>query len=280
MFNAIGPALFGDSALGKVFMALLAASILTSASASTQTTILPTARTALSMGVFRALPRAFARVHPRNLTPTVATVSMGAVSAAFYLLFTWLGTNMLTALIGSIGLMIAFYYGLTGFVCAWYYRKTLWRRPRDLVMQGVVPLLGGGVMLATFGYGLKQFLDPAWLTDDAGRPITLFGYGAVGVTGLLALGLGVVLMFSWWAVDDEYFLGRTLPMGTARDLVLAGPHVESDLARMPASGLPELVIAPDLSNLPEGEVALDPVTGETFRREAGSDAPVRGPGAP
>ncbi|WP_205860595.1 APC family permease [Phycicoccus sp. HDW14] len=169
VFHAIGPALFGDSVMGKIFMALLAASILTSASASTQTTILPTARTALSMGVFRALPRAFARVHPKNLTPTVATVGMGLVSAVFYLAFTALGTNLLTALIGSIGLMIAFYYGLTGFVCVWYYRKTLWHTPRDLLMQGIIPLLGGVIMLATFAYGLKQFLDPSGSPTTPGR---------------------------------------------------------------------------------------------------------------
>ena len=42
---------------------LLAASILTSASASTQTTILPTARTTLSMGVYKALPSSFAKIH-------------------------------------------------------------------------------------------------------------------------------------------------------------------------------------------------------------------------
>jgi len=33
--------------------------------ASTQTTILPTARTTLSMAVYRAIPSVFARIHPR-----------------------------------------------------------------------------------------------------------------------------------------------------------------------------------------------------------------------
>ncbi len=56
VFAAIGPDLFGDSILGKIGLLLLAASILTSASASTQTTVLPTARTTLSMGVYKALP--------------------------------------------------------------------------------------------------------------------------------------------------------------------------------------------------------------------------------
>ena len=82
-FAAIGPALFGDSLLGKIGLMLLAASILTSASASTQTTILPTARTTLSMGVYKALPGSFAKIHRSYLTPTVATLVMGAVSILF-----------------------------------------------------------------------------------------------------------------------------------------------------------------------------------------------------
>jgi NADH:ubiquinone oxidoreductase subunit 4 (subunit M) len=79
---------------------------------------------------------------------------MGVVSALFYVLFTVISTNLLTALIGSVGLMIAFYYGLTGFACVWFYRKTLTGSLRDFVMRGVVPLLGGVVLLVVFGYGL------------------------------------------------------------------------------------------------------------------------------
>jgi len=267
VFNAIAPELFGDSLLGKIGIGLLAASILTSASASTQTTILPTARTALSMGVFKALPKAFARVHPKNLTPSFATIAMGVVSAVFYLAFTALGTEMLAALIGSIGLMIAFYYGLTGFVCAWFYRKNLFRSFRNFFLQGVIPLAGGAAMLATFFYGLNQFLQPDWLQNEAGDDITLFGYGAVGVTGLAAMALGVVLMFIWWAVEEDFFLNRTLPMRSSHDLVLAGPHVDMTAVRMPDSGLPELIIAPDLSNLPPGGRAVDLVTGKVYDRE-------------
>ena len=69
VFAAIGPALFGDSVLGHIGLLLLSASILTSASASTQTTILPTARTTLSMGVYKALPESFAKIHRKYLTP-------------------------------------------------------------------------------------------------------------------------------------------------------------------------------------------------------------------
>ena len=257
VFRAIGPDLVGDSALGKAGLILLAASILTSASASTQTTILPTARTALSMAVFKAIPSNFARIHPRYLTPTWATIGMGIISAVFYVLFTLVSPSLLLALIGSVGLMIAFYYGLTGFVCVWFYRKTCTSNTRDLFMQGIIPFVGGAVMLSTFVYGLITFLSPDYLTDDEDNPITLFGAGAVGVVGLLALAMGVVLMLVWMLMHPEYFKGKTLAKRAAHDLVLAGAHTDHTSVRLPDSGLPELVIAPDLSNLPPGQHAVD-----------------------
>jgi len=274
VFNAIGPTLFGTSAIGHLGLILLAASILTSASASTQTTILPTARTSLSMAVFKALPDSLARIHPRFLTPSVSTVLMGIVSAAFYLLFTLVSPNLLLALIGSLGLMIAFYYGLTGFACTWFYRRTLTRSARDLLMRGVIPVVGGVVMLVTFIYGLIQFLAPDWLTDNNGGNITLFGRGAVGVVGIIALVLGVVLMGVYWAIRPDYFQGKTLARKGAHDLVLAGPHEpHGDFVTLPDSGLPELLIAPDLSNLPPGARVVDLTTGSVIDPDDDEDAP-------
>jgi len=149
VFNALGETVFGDDLFGSVFAALLIISVLTSASASTQTTILPTARAGLSMGAYRALPVSFARVHPRYLTPTVSTLWMGALSIIFYVGLTLVSENVLQDSILAVGLMIAFYYGLTGFACAWYYRREL-KTPRDLIMRGVLPLLGGTILLAVF----------------------------------------------------------------------------------------------------------------------------------
>src|SRR5215468_1002860 len=70
---------------GEFFYRLLLLMVLSSAAASTQTTILPTARTTLSMAAYRAIPRAFAKIHPRFLTPTVSTVAMGVVSILVYI---------------------------------------------------------------------------------------------------------------------------------------------------------------------------------------------------
>ena len=64
--------------------------VLSSAAASTQTTILPTARTVLAMGVYRAVPKIFAKTHKRFLTPTWATVIMGPVSIALYVIMNYI----------------------------------------------------------------------------------------------------------------------------------------------------------------------------------------------
>src|SRR4051795_10393442 len=60
VFNAMGSSVFGGGGVGRLFEILLLVSVLTSASASTQTTILPTARTSLAMGAYRAIPSMFA----------------------------------------------------------------------------------------------------------------------------------------------------------------------------------------------------------------------------
>ena len=266
VFASIGPNLFGDSILGKIGLLLLSASILTSASASTQTTILPTARTTLSMGVYKALPQSFAKIHRRYLTPTTSTIAMGVVSIVFYVLFTLISSNLLTALIGSVGLMIAFYYGLTGFACVWYYRKTLTGSVRDFVMRGVVPLLGGLVLLVVFIYGLIQYAKPEWLTDDNGNNVTIFGFGAVAVVGIGGLVLGLILMVVWWAMSPAFFHGRTLERRA--DLLLEPATASAPHFGLPDSGDMPTVVATDLSNLSEGETAVDPETGEEFTKSS------------
>jgi amino acid transporter len=246
VFAAIGPAVFGDSGLGQAFVILLIISVLTSSAASTQTTILPTARAALSMGAYRAIPAKFAVIHPRYLTPTWATWGMGIASVAFYVLLTAISQNVLADSIAAVGLLIAFYYGLTGFACVWYYRRQL--RGRDLWVKGVLPGLGallllGAFILSSIGYA----------ASDSGST-TVFGIGGVFVIGIGALVLGGILMMIYSRIAPPFFRGETLVPGTA-DLVLeAGvrPHV----------GLPDseehTVIAPDLSNLPPGQEPHEP----------------------
>jgi amino acid transporter len=264
VFNALGPTVFGASGFGKIMESLLVISVLTSASASTQTTILPTARTALAMGAFRALPAKFARIHPRYLTPTDATIWMGAVSILFYVGLTLVSENILGDSISAVGLMIAFYYGMTGFACVWFYRRLIVKGGRDLWMKGVLPFGGGLMLLGAFVIASYQYAQP-----DYGNT-TILGIGGVFVVGIGALAIGAVLMVACRLTAPAFFRGETLERRGAHDLVLAGiahePTSEREALRLPDSGLPDLIIAPDLSNLPEGATAIDTETGERFQR--------------
>ncbi len=251
VFAAIGPAVFGDSGLGKFFVVLLIISVLTSSAASTQTTILPTARAALSMGAYRAIPVRFARIHPRYLTPSYATWAMGIASIVFYVLLTLISQNVLADSISAVGLLIAFYYGLTGFACVWFYRRRL--QGRNLWTKGVLPGLGGVMLLGAF---VLSAIDYAG--TDAGET-TVFGIGGVFVIGIGALLLGAILMVVYSRIAPPFFRGQTLTRGSA-DLVLppgGGPTL----------GLPDTrertVIAPDRSNLPPGQEPFDPTGGPT-----------------
>jgi amino acid transporter len=265
VFAAMGHQVFGGGTVGWIMVHLLAICVLTSASASTQTTILPTARTSLSMAAFGAAPKRFARIHPRYLTPTGSTLWMGGVSIIFYVGLTLTSENILADTIAAVGLMIAFYYGLTGFACVWFYRKTMWNRPRDILMQGVIPLLGGLLLVGAFLYASKTYLDPDYGYTSIG------GVGGVFLLGIGSLLAGVVLMFVWQSIAPAYFRGETLPKRDATELVLAPAHEGGGL-RLPDSE-ESTVIAADLSNLPPGQVAEDPRAGTTYRREDSDEEP-------
>ncbi len=256
VFHALGPSVFGDSGLGKAMEILLILSVLSSASASTQTTILPTARTTLAMGAYKAVPSMFARIHPKYMTPTVATVWMGAVSIIFYVALTLVSENVLGDSIAAVGLMIAFYYGITGFAAVWFYRHDIFTGLNNFVMKGLFPFLGGLLLLGAFVIAAYQYAQP-----DYGST-TLGGVGGVFIIGIGTLLLGVVLMIIWNMIAPAFFRGETLSKRTSSELVLMVSSMEEETVRLPDSGLPDIIIAPDLSNLPAGMTALDLQSGE------------------
>jgi amino acid transporter len=190
----------GKPVLGGVLYKLLIVAVLTSASASTQTTILPTARTTLSMAHWRAVAALLGRVHKRYLTPTVSTLGMGAVSIAFTVALLLLTKHVLSDAITAIGFPICFYYGFTGIACAVYYRRELLRSVRNFVLVGLAPLLGGAMLFfvgidAAIHYGhVKNVLSK----PIAGITLPLF----MGIGGLI---LGVLLMLVSRFFFRDYF---------------------------------------------------------------------------
>lgn len=189
---------------------LLVVAVLISAVSSTQTTILPTARGTLAMGVYRALPARFKDVHPRFKTPSFSTLVMGVVASLYYLGMSLISDNILQDSILSLGLAIAFYYAITGFACVWYFRKDLFTSARNVVYRLVLPLLGA-LMLT---YAFVQSAIDMW-DVDYGYTV-LFGIGGTFVIGIGALLVGVVLMFVWFLFprSKPFFQGKSLNRDT------------------------------------------------------------------
>jgi amino acid transporter len=175
--------------LGSGIGKLLIFAVLTSAAACTQTTILPGARTAISMARMGALPKAFGAIHPRYLTPSFATLVMGAVSIAWYLGLVCISdNNVLTDSVTATAIGIAFYYGLTGVACVVYYRHEHLKGVKNFLFYGVLPALGALIMLALLIAACINYSDPS-----QGKT-SIHGIGAPLVFGVGAIVVGLLLM--------------------------------------------------------------------------------------
>ena len=225
---------FGSALLGKVVII----AVLSSAAASTQTTILPTSRTALSMARAKALPSSLGHIHRRFLSPDVATWVMGGLSIAWYVGLTIVSEDILLDSITALGLMIAFYYGATGFACAWYFRRELTKSARNFLAVGLAPFTGGAILTCVF---VKSCIDLG--RADAGSS-TYFGIGSPLVIGIGFLLLGVVLMAIWYAAGHREFFRRRPEV--ADPALLAGatapaahPAVLAEAGEAPAAPVAE-----------------------------------------
>ncbi len=213
-----GSAIFGTSDLGTFLSHLLLLMVLSSAAASTQTTILPTARTTLSMAAYKAIPPSFAKMHPRYLTPTVSTVVMGGISIVLYVIMNALGTLNYVILdaVTGVGLYIAFYYGLTGFACAWYYRKNLTSSVRNLFMQGIIPVIGGVILFFLGGWSVWEDYDVA--TGDSYTswkvPVLHWVMGGAFVIIALSAVAGVLFFLYCRFTAPAFFKKETLTRAT------------------------------------------------------------------
>jgi amino acid transporter len=200
----------GKPVLGAILYKLLIVSVLTSASASTQTTILPTARTTLSMAHWKAVTNLLSRVHKRYLTPTVSTLGFGALSIAVTVPLLLLSENVLADSLTAIGFPICFYYGFTGIACAVYYRRELMKSARNFLLLGLAPLAGGLMLFGVGIYAGTYYWDKSHVESPPLAGITLPIWFGVG--GLV---LGFVLMLVSRPFFRDYFSRKleTAPPG-------------------------------------------------------------------
>ncbi len=201
----------GTEVFGSPLDKLLIIAVLTSAAASTQTTILPTARTTLSMARAHAMPGSLGKVHPRFLTPHISTILMGALSVVWYVGLTLVSESILFDSLQALGLMIAFYIGITGFACTIYYRRELTRSIKNFFFIGVGPTVGGLILFWLLIENAIELSDPA--NSESGD--SWFGIGPPLMIALFFGVLGVVLMCVQWYKVPAFFKlkPRVVPAG-------------------------------------------------------------------
>ncbi len=165
----------------------------TSAIASTQTTIIPASRTGLSMARRHALPSSFARIHPTHRTPDVSTWWVAGIAIVWYVAIYQVSANALFDSLTALALLIAFYYALTGIACAVYHRKHLTESVKNLLLIGVGPLIGSGLLLWLLVLAIGDMADPE---------NSYSGQSWLGVGPPLVIGVGILLVGCGSAVAD------------------------------------------------------------------------------
>ncbi|MGF0169152.1 APC family permease [Streptomyces sp. Marseille-Q5077] len=196
-------AILADEAMGGWdWVVLLAVS--TSGLASTQTTIIPASRTALSMARRHALPSHYGHISPRFRTPDVSTWWVAGIAIAWYLVVRQISENALFDSLTALSLLIAFYYALTGIACAVYYRRHLTESLHNFLLIGLGPLIGAGLLVWLLVESIGDMADP----ENSYSGVSWFGLGPPLVIGIGITLAGVVLMVVWRLMAPTFWAER------------------------------------------------------------------------
>jgi hypothetical protein len=125
---------------------------------------------------------------------------MGAFSILWYVVLTIVSEDILGDSIAELGLMIAFYYGLTVFACVLYYRREIFTSARAFVTAGLMPLLGG----VSLGY---IFVKSAIDLSEPGRRDVL-GMGPPLAIAIAFAIIGLVILLAQRINSPEFFRRR------------------------------------------------------------------------
>ena len=105
--------------------------------------------------------------------------------------------DMLYDSIAALGLMIAFYYGLTGYACAIYYRREIFSSVEAFVAAGLLPFLGGAMLTYIIVKSVMDFIDP-------GKHAILGVSAPLGIAIIFTL-LGLVALVLQWRASPAFF---------------------------------------------------------------------------
>ncbi|HSO92988.1 MAG TPA: APC family permease [Candidatus Dormibacteraeota bacterium] len=156
---------FASKMVGEPLASLAILAFLSSTVATVQTTLLPSARTAYSMGRDGVLGRVWARVHPRWQTPAIGTLILALIAGIVAVLSMAVGglNAVVNAGVTSLGILVAVYYGLAAIACTVYYRRALPHNVKGLIFAGIFPLLSAAFLFVLAGYLIVN----DWTSSDS-----------------------------------------------------------------------------------------------------------------
>ena len=168
---------------------LLVVAVLLSTVATLETQLIQVTRTMFSMGRDGTLLKSFGTVHKKYKTPMVATLTITVIGIGLFVGSQFIGSigTIMTDAIAAIGLQIAVYYAFAGFSVVVLFRIEIWKSPKNFLLMGLWPLLGGVFMTVMFFKVIPTLNDTTkWI-------------------GLGSIALGFIPMIYYWSKGHVYF---------------------------------------------------------------------------
>ncbi|UUY02299.1 hypothetical protein LRS13_16485 [Svornostia abyssi] len=136
-------------------------------------------------------------MHPRFHTPWIGTALIAILAILWYVPLKASSENFLFDSITALGLMIAFYYAITGIASAVFYREQLTDSIGNLFKMAILPVTGSVILTFVFVKAVITYANP-----DEAYSGSLFGLGVPLVIGGGFLILGFVLSVFWYFFAD------------------------------------------------------------------------------
>jgi hypothetical protein len=134
----------------------------------------------------------------------VSTWGFGLISIAVSLPLILISHTVLELAVVALGIPVTFYYGTTGFACAWYYRRELFKSVRHFVLVGLAPVIGGLMFYGIGLYAIKYYGHAAHAEHKEYLGLTLpIWLGGIGMV------FGFVLMLISRIPFREFFSRKT-----------------------------------------------------------------------
>jgi amino acid transporter len=124
-----------------------------------ETSILQFTRTLFSMSRDEVLHPRYGQLHRHYRTPLVATLLITGIGVVLLFGSSFLGgiKTVIDDTVNAVGFQVAFYYGLTGLACAWYFRAEALKTVGKFAFLSLWPLIGVGFCFGIALYSMPTF---------------------------------------------------------------------------------------------------------------------------